>query len=69
MTTIAVAIVERAITIWEAKKEAMNQSTKLIQKIKQRGKEHQFLKLNWNNYYLAIEIEKEQKKYVSFFIG
>ena len=27
------------------------------------------LKLNRNNYYLAKEIEKEQKKYVSFLIG
>jgi hypothetical protein len=37
VTTIAVAIVGRAITIWEAiQKEAMNQSTKLIQKLKER---------------------------------
>jgi hypothetical protein len=27
------------------------------------------LKLNRNNYYLATEIEKERKKYVSFLIG
>ena len=38
------AIVGRAITIWEAiQKEAMDQSTKLIQKLKQRGLERQLL--------------------------